>query len=417
MGSLLAIAVGVICCSPAGDVPPIPRPVSNTAGRSSVAGSSGTSTAGGGGTSVAGRGGSSPASGGGPAIIVGGNTGNGEGAQGGGGGACAAESREGQRIPVDMYFLVDSSLSMDEVVPMGTRWEVVSRALIGFLNDPRNEGTGVGIGYFPRAVPACMPGQDGCLCIPIVNICLSDIGGSCNATDYATPSVPLALPAPIATVIADISAHQLAGGTPTRPAVEGALQYLSSWAEAHPDRRSVLVLATDGEPLGCNANTPQTIAALAADALAGPHAIKTFVIGVGRSLQSLNLIAQAGGTDQAFLVDTGGDVAREFADALEAIRGVASPCDFAVPTEGGVGMTVNPDKVNVRYTPTGATESTLVGQVFGNDPANCAAGGGWYYDDPLMPTTIKLCASTCTSLSGGSVQVEFGCDTIVQPPR
>ena len=32
--------------------------------------------------------------------------------------------------------------------------------------------------------------------------------------------------------------------------------------------------------------------------------IRTFVIGVGNSLSSLNLIAQAGGTDRAFLVDT-----------------------------------------------------------------------------------------------------------------
>jgi hypothetical protein len=43
--------------------------------------------------------------------------------------------------------------------------------------------------------------------------------------------------------------------------------------------------------------------------------------------------------------------------------------------------------------------------------------GGWYYDNPTAPTLIKLCDSTCQSLSGGSIQVEFGCDTIVQPPR
>ena len=51
------------------------------------------------------------------------------------------------------------------------------------------------------------------------------------------------------------------------------------------------------------------------------------------------------------------------------------------------------------------------------DPANCGSEGGWYYDNPSAPTLIKLCDATCDLLSGGSVQVEFGCDTIVQPPK
>jgi hypothetical protein len=336
----------------------------------------------------------------------------------GAGEVCQAESREGQRIPVDMYFLVDSSGSMEERVTGGSKWELVSAALVSFLNDPRNEDTGVGIGYFPDAPQAaCTVGQAGCLCIPIINICFQNAGGSCLVADYATPAVALALPPPLSAVVADITAHVVSGGTPTRPAVEGALQYLDGWAAQHPDRKSVLVLASDGEPTGCDTNTPQDVATVAASALAGPHAIKTFVIGVGRSLQSLNLIAEAGGTGEAFLVDTGGDVAKEFSDALDQIRGVASACDFSIPTSAGAGMTVNPAKVNVSYTPTGASEATLVAQTFEGDPSNCTAEGGWYYDNPSAPTMIKLCEATCASLSGGSIQVEFGCDTIVQPPR
>jgi hypothetical protein len=141
------------------------------------------------------------------------------------------------------------------------------------------------------------------------------------------------------------------------------------------------------------------------------------VIGVGRSLVSLNLVAQAGGTGNAFLVDTGGDVAKSFTDALDQIRGVAAACDFVIPEQGTAGMTINPNKVNVRYTPTGASSSTLVTQTFMSDPNNCGSAGGWYYDNPSAPTLIKLCPDTCQSLSGGSIQVEFGCDTIVQPPR
>jgi hypothetical protein len=221
----------------------------------------------------------------------------------------------------------------------------------------------------------------------------------------------------LSTVINNISAHQLSGGTPTRPAVEGAVQYLNQWAASHPGRKPVLVLATDGDPTGCDRNTPQDVAAVAAGALSGPSAIQTFVIGVGSSLVSLNLVAQAGGTGQAFLVDTGGDVAKAFSDALEQIRGVAASCDFNIPAQGAAGMSVNPKKVNVRYIPTGASTASLVSQTFMNDPNNCGIEGGWYYDNASAPTLIKLCESTCKSLSGGSIQVEFGCDTIVQPPR
>jgi hypothetical protein len=383
------------------------------------AGQGGTVTSSGGSASSPGVGGSTSGGvGGGPIIVIGGSPATNGATQTGSGGACQAEKREGQRLPVDMYFLVDSSASMSEKVMGGSKWDVVSQALIGFLGDPRNEGTGVGIGYFPTGVGAtCTAGQPDCVCIPIINLCLPQTGGSCVVADYATPSVPLALPSIVASVISNITAHTIAGGTPTRPAVEGALQYLDGWAEQHPDRKAVLVLATDGDPLGCDANTPQDIAALAAAALAGPYGIKTFVIGVGRSLQTLNLVAQAGGTDQAFLVDTGGDVAQQFADALDQIRGVASPCDFSIPTDAGPHMAVNPAKINVSYTPTGSSDATLVQQTFNGDPANCGSNGGWYYDNPAAPTTIKLCDATCSSLSGGSIQVEFGCDTIVQPPR
>lgn len=335
---------------------------------------------------------------------------------------CTAESHEGKRVPVDMYFLVDSSGSMAEQVDGGSKWEVVSDALISFLNDPRNAETGVGIGYFPSTPQgSCSKGQPGCVCLPFIDIfidiCFANAGGSCEVADYATPAVGLALPPDASPVVDDINAHEISGGTPTRPAVEGALQYLNQWAESHPERRPVLVLATDGDPSGCDANTPQDIASVAAGGLAGPHAIRTFVIGVGSSLVSLNLVAEAGGTGQAFLVDTGADVAKLFSDALEQIRGQAASCDFEIPSESAQGMAIDPSQVNVRYTPNTAGAATLVPQTFMNDASNCGSEGGWYYDDPSAPRLIRLCDSTCDSLSGGSIQVEFGCDTIVQPPK
>jgi hypothetical protein len=178
-----------------------------------------------------------------------------------------------------------------------------------------------------------------------------------------------------------------------------------------------LVLATDGEPSGCDTNTPQDVADIAARALASSRAIRTFVIGVGRSLVSMDLVAKAGGTEHAFLVDTGGDVAKEFADALDQIRGAASSCDFTIPSASSAGEAIDPLKVNVSYTANGSSTPTQVPQTFKGDPSNCDSAGGWYYDNPTAPTMIKLCDATCRSLTGSAIQVAFGCDTIEQPPR
>jgi Mg-chelatase subunit ChlD len=366
-----------------------------------------------GGSSSVSRGGRPSA--GSPGIPIGGFPAGGEGQ--GGSPVCNAEVREGKRVPIDMYFLVDSSGSMGESVTGGSKWDVVSSALVEFLEDPRSADTGVGIGYFPAAPGACTQGQPGCFCIPIINLCFSTTGGSCTVSDYSTASVNLALPAQTASVVSDIIGHEIGGGTPTRPALEGALTYLTAWANQHPERKPLLVLATDGEPVGCDQNSPQDVADVAARALAGPNAIRTFVIGVGTSLVSLNLVAQAGGTGQAFLVDTGGDVAKEFADALDQIRGAASSCDFNIPKTSSGSETIDPTKVNVSYTPDGTTSPMRVPQTFMGDPSNCDSNGGWYYDNPAAPTQIKLCDATCRSLAAGAIQVEFGCDTVIQPPR
>jgi Mg-chelatase subunit ChlD len=337
--------------------------------------------------------------------------------EGGDGAVCNAQVREGQRIPLDMYFLVDSSGSMEEAVSGGSKWDVVSTALTEFLQDPRSAGTGVGIGYFPVAAVSCTRGQPGCFCIPIVNLCFATGGGSCDVSDYSIPAVGLALPAQTTSVVSDIAAHEIGGGTPTRPALEGALGYLGQWASQHPERKPLLILATDGEPVGCEQNTAQDVADVAARALAGPNAIRTFVIGVGSSLVSLNLVAQAGGTDHAFLVDAGGNVAKEFADALDQIRGAASSCDFTIPDASSGADPIDPSKVNVSYIPKGTSSPTRVPQTSMGDPDNCDSNGGWYYDDPSSPTMIKLCETTCQALSTGTIQVEFGCETVEQPPR
>lgn len=329
--------------------------------------------------------------------------------------ACTGEAVESERLPLDMYFLVDTSGSMGEQVQGGTKWQVVSGAIIKFLQDPANADIGVGIGYFPVNAPTSCTGgpdagQDSCLCIPFINICFSLAGGSCNVPDYATPSVALSLPPNHPAVVADIGRHGPGGGTPTRPALEGATQYASSWAQSSR-RKTAVVLATDGDPLGCMQDSPQDVANVAAAALAGPSLLQTFVVGVGQSLTNLNLIAQSGGTGQAILVDTGGDLAQSFANALNQIRTRALPCNFTIPARASQGK-VDPHQVNVRYQAKGAATSVIVPMTLNGDPANCGTAGGWYYDNPSAPQVVKLCDTTCQSVMGGRVEIEFGCQTI-----
>jgi Mg-chelatase subunit ChlD len=335
--------------------------------------------------------------------------------------ACSAQTREGKRVPLDMYFLVDSSGSMADDVYGGTKWDLVSGALIDFLQAPRNADLGSGIGYFPdtqaSASGECFTPSATCVCVDYLNACFSTEEASCSPASYAQPAVPLASSANSDAVVADLESHWVDGSTPTRPALEGALQYLNGWASQHPERKPVLVLTTDGEPTECDANTPEDVAAVAASALAGPHSIKTFVIGVGYSPESLDLVAKAGGTERAFLVDINSNVAMDFADALDKIRGAASSCDFTIPTEGAAGRKIDPHQVNVRYTRAQGGGPTLVPQVFQNDPKNCGTSDGWYYDNPTAPSQIRLCESTCQTLSAGSIAIEFGCETIVQQPR
>ena len=104
--------------------------------------------------------------------------------------SCGGVVVEPERLPLDMYFLVDSSGSMAEPTRGGAnKWDLVTDALVDFLSSPETSQINAGIGYFPLgASPTCVAGDPGCLCIPFINLCLANLGGSCTVEDYATIS-------------------------------------------------------------------------------------------------------------------------------------------------------------------------------------------------------------------------------------
>jgi hypothetical protein len=148
----------------------------------------------------------------------------------------------------------------------------------------------------------------------------------------------------------------------------------------------------------------------AAEGLMGSPSIPTYVLGMGLSLTSLNDIARAGGTGQAFLVDPNSRQA--LAQGLNAIRGAAVPCDYVLPNGGNI----DPTKVNVDFTPPGGKPTRLPNV---GDASRCSASGGWYYDNPQAPRRAILCPDRCSSSNvpiGGQVDVVLGCDTVVFQP-
>jgi Mg-chelatase subunit ChlD len=346
---------------------------------------------------------------------------------------CATQTDAAQLKPLDMVVMLDRSGSMNE----DGKWAAVSVALSDFANDPTSAGIGLGVGYFPQAYSSlCLPCSqgcnvcfNGCCALPTGKFCFTDgdcdgggfcydflchAGGgnaSCDAADYASLDVPLGtLPAAALAISASMQATTPDGGTPTGPALSGALSYAASLTDR--DRAVVVVLATDAEPTECQPQGALDVAQIAADAHASPSAIPTFVIGVGSSLNNLHAIAAAGGTGQAYMIDVDAKAADHFRAALKTIRLVAVACEYEIPDVKNA--TILYDKVNVTFR-LGQEPPSAVGYV---KNASLCNNGGWHYDDEAAPTSINLCPSTCDSLQvldEVEVEVVYGCATVVQP--
>jgi hypothetical protein len=310
---------------------------------------------------------------------------------------CGTNSKKAEQVGLDVVFAVDNSYSMD----FNLKWQEVSAALVSFLGDPKFNGLGVGIQYFP-------------------------LRAQCNVADYAVPAVPVAtLPSAAPALIADIQSRRMSGGTALVPALTGILQYAATVNPAGSSRRTVVILATDGAP--DNTCLPHDDGGMALDPIAvtagivqaaakSTPPIVTYVIGVGSDLTALNTIAAAGGgAPSAFLVDINADIEAQFRDALDAIRKQALVCDFIIP-DPAPGLHIDYDKVNVTFSDPDTMSQTQF--VYVGSQADCAKAPntGWYYDDPMNPTQVVLCDGACEQVrdsDNGHVDIVFGCAQII----
>jgi hypothetical protein len=341
--------------------------------------------------------------------------------------ACASQTSKAQLKALDLYVMLDQSGSMKDPAGTSTKWDQVTSALTAFVGQASLAGVGVGIQYFGLAQGAascptsCTDDSqcNGGTCVPKLGKCACGSGGgtsSCDAPDYGNAEVEIApLPGVAPMITASMSAHAPATDTPTLPALQGAINHATAWEQAHSDHVTVVIFATDGEPeSNCDDNLAD-IDAVAAHGAGGTPKILTFVIGVGTSLTNLNGIAQAGGTGQAYLVDTGGNAQQQFLDALNKIRGQALGCVYTIPLPAAGGQ-IDYGKVNVQYTPGDGSPPITLPKVA--DKSSCPAGGdAWYYDNDAAPTQIVLCDTSCTKIAGdakASIDIVTGCATVVR---
>lgn len=312
-------------------------------------------------------------------IEDGGNIGTFGGADGGAsvgpGSACATASATSEPLPVNIVFMFDRSDSMAEL----SKWDSCKKGLKAFFADPKSKGISASIQYF--------------------------CGQSCDVSVYQTPAVGLTALPESTVFAASMDAQDLCRGTPTTPALKGAIVYAEGLKTSSPMATTVVALVTDGLPSeGCG---DLSVVADAAQEGAS-KGIKTYVIGVGGSLTNLNTIASSGGTTKALIVKTNNptQINQDFENLLDQIRSQSLSCDFSLP-EPPSGMRLDVNAVNVQVVAKDGAASTIPYS------KECADGSGWNYDDIANPTKVQLCASSCDMAKAtGSVQVFFGCATV-----
>lgn len=98
--------------------------------------------------------------------------------------------------------------------------------------------------------------------------------------------------------------------------------------------------------------------------------------------------------------------------ARGVLAGVPVRCEFDVPPPPA-GYEIDVDMIGVTYRTTGGAVAAALTRVDG--PAACAAGG-WYFDDPGMPTRIELCPEVCRTVQAdpdARMDITLGCASLL----
>lgn len=303
--------------------------------------------------------------------------------------ACVALSTEAEVTPVDLYIIMDRSVSMGyEAAGTGTtRWEAIRAAVEEFVSSSDAGSIGAGIGFF---------GLSGG----------SDDDLDCDASNYETPVVPIG---PLSEVGEDIVAaidDTVPGGlTPVLPALEGAIAYAKEWAEDHPERATMVVLVSDAFPTQCSAQVSDVVD-VARAAYEDEPSVRTYAVGL-EGAPNLDNIARGGGTREGHLVDES-NLTDSFLETLLNISNAQLACQYQIPASPDPDLRVDFDEVQIVYTPASG-EPEEIPRLESSASCDRNPNGGWFYDNPASPRSIQVCPCTCARFGAGRVEVRLGC--------
>jgi hypothetical protein len=352
--------------------------------------------------------------------------GSGEGFEDGGCGASAIEAKQvvvkeevvvEERIdevqPVALYIVLDQSQSME----MAGLWRPAKEALKAFVTDPGSAGIDVALEFFPA------DGYD------IFNV------EHCGGTGLDEPAVAMGrLPAHAPNMTQWLDTRAATGfGTPIEAALRGAATFCQRFEQTSMGEECVVVLVTDGAPLGCEPDY-NLLGQIAQMSYASGMGTRIFTVGLsGADFVLLDGIAKAGGAvdcdanSERFACDVSAGP-NLLSAALQKIRSVVTTvkthvetktriqetpveCEWVIPAPP-MGQAFDRDRVNVQLSAPGLATPVRFGQV---EDANACAEKGWHYDNASAPTRLIACPQTCGLLAAtpqARVDVLLGCATI-----
>jgi len=299
---------------------------------------------------------------------------------------CLEGSTRATRKPLDMYLVVDANVTL----PYSGSWEIATRGIRLFAQDPASAGIGVGLRYY---------------------------GSECEAEPYdIEPTVEVReLPANEEDLVAATMMDAEFSASPMAPALEGGIRHQKERAEQYPDRKQVVVMITDGftQDLQCRYSL-QDVQDKASEGFNSNPQIETHVIGFGAPdtmnpiaddilsrFNVLNAVARDGGSNTASSVKVNDDP-ETMHSMLTEIRRKAQPCAYELPP--------NADLQNINL-------SILENFIQRADSrAACRLDHGFFFspEGADNPTTAELCPRTCNVLREGDFEALFyhGCPTV-----
>ncbi len=275
---------------------------------------------------------------------------------------------------LDLLFLLDRSGTMTE------NWPSLAGHLGEYLLTAPSGTLQAALTFFPAEAPA----------------------DPCEASSYTPPFIGLTSLPLSPDIVAVFDSVNIDGvSTPLHAVLLGSLQWATALLDAQPNHAVGVVLMTDGQPTGCQADTEDmdAIANLTAAAY-NYNAVRTAVVALpGASLQPLDAIANAGATEHALDVTSS---LLALPVKLSELPSLLGNCGFwspemTIPETGEVQLQI------------GGSQPILIPFLGVGLP--CDDGPGWYQSD-LESGLIRLCPSACAELAahpGATVQWVMPC--------